>query len=288
MLSATNMQPRDVDTKDRHAVQTEVAQIYRELFPGGSPQFVADAFKWIVDAFEGRFDGYQPVDAKYHDLEHTLQGTLAFARLLKGYSSARARPELTRRAFELGLLAILLHDSGYLKERSDSAGTGAKYTLVHVTRSAEFAKKLLSENGFSPVEVRAVQNMIRCTGVNTDLASIPFHDDLERQVGFALGTADLLGQMAAPDYIEKLQTLYQEFEEANRYSAKKSGEIFASADDLRRKTPEFWEKYVLPKIENDFRGLYRFLAVASGSNPYIERIEANISRLRRELKATAA
>jgi hypothetical protein len=281
-------QPRDVDTKDRHAVQTEVAQIYRELFPGGSPQFVADAFKWIVDAFEGRFDGYQPIDAKYHDLEHTLQGTLAFARLLKGYSNARARPELTRRAFELGLLAILLHDSGYLKERSDPEGTGAKYTLVHVTRSAEFAKKLLSENGFSPSEVRAVQNMIRCTGVNTDLASIPFHDDLERQVGFALGTADLLGQMAAPDYIEKLQTLYQEFDEANRYSAKKSGETFANADDLRRKTPEFWEKYVLPKIENDFRGLYRFLAVASGSNPYIERIEANISRLRRELKATAA
>jgi hypothetical protein len=129
--------------------------------------------------------------------------------------------------------------------------------------------------------------MIRCTGVNTDLASIPFHDDLERQVGFALGTADLLGQMAAPDYIEKLQTLYQEFEEANRYGGEKSTEMFASADELRRKTPEFWEKYVLPKIENDFRGLYRFLAVASGRNPYIERIEANISRLRREFKATA-
>jgi hypothetical protein len=288
MFSATHMQPRDVDTKDRDAVRTEVAQIYRELFPGGSAQFVDDAFKRIVDAFEGRFDGYQPIDAKYHDLEHTLQGTLAFARLLKGYSSARARPELTRSAFELGLLAILLHDTGYLKERSDREGTGAKYTLVHVTRSAEFAKKLLTENKFSPLEVRAVQNMIRCTGVNTDLASIPFHDDLERQVGFALGTADLLGQMAAPDYIDKLQTLYQEFEEANRYSSKRSGDTFANADELRRKTPEFWEKYVLPKIENDFRGLYRFLAVASGRNPYIEAIEANISRLRQELKTTAA
>jgi hypothetical protein len=282
-------QPPDVDTKDRNAVRTEVASIYRELFPGGSAQFIDHAFAWIIDAFEGRFDGYQTIDAKYHDLEHTLQGTLAFVRLLKGYSTARARPELTRRAFELGLLAILLHDTGYLKERSDREGTGAKYTLVHVARSAEFAKKLLAENGFSSMEIRAVQNMIRCTGVNTDLASIPFGDDLERNVGYALGTADLLGQMAAPDYVDKLQTLYQEFEEANRQSVKPSGdEAFKDADDLRRKTPHFWEKYVLPKIENDFQGLYRFLAVGTGRNPYIERIESNISQLRQELSSTPA
>jgi predicted metal-dependent HD superfamily phosphohydrolase len=275
----------DVDTKDRDAVRTEVARIYQQLFPGTSPKFIDDAFQWVTDAFEGRFDGYQSIDAKYHDLEHTLQGTLAFARLLKGYSDARARPELTRRAFELGLLAILLHDTGYLKERSDVEGTGAKYTFVHVSRSAEFAKKLLSEKGLAPSEVRAVQNMIRCTGVNTELVSIVFHDDLERQVGFALGTADLVGQMAAPDYIEKLDTLYQEFEEANRSASSPAAEAFTSAEDLRRKTPDFWQNYVTPKIENDFGGLYRFLAVASGRNPYIERIEANISRLRRHLSA---
>jgi hypothetical protein len=280
---------RDVDTKDLGAVRAHVAEIYRELFPGTSAQFVEEAFQWVTAAFEGRYDNFVAVDAKYHDLEHTLQGTLAFARLLKGYKKAGTQPELTQRAFELGLLAILLHDTGYLKQRSDADGTGAKYTLVHVSRSSEFAHKLLTEKGFAPTDIRAVQNMIRCTGVNTELASIPFHNDLERQVGFALGTADLLGQMAAPDYIDKLDTLYQEFEESNQYSGTASGPgVFTSAQDLRIKTPMFWENYVLPKIETDFAGLYRFLADAGGRNTYLESIEANIARLKQELETSAA
>ena len=195
---------RDVDTKNLDAVRAQVAAVYQQLFPTASLDFIQEAFRWTSEAFSGQYRDYQKIDAKYHDLEHTLQGTLAFARLLSGYSSAKARPELTQRAFELGLLAILLHDTGYLKQRSDAEGTGAKYTLVHVTRSAEFAGALLREKGFAPMEIRSVQNMICCTGVNADLASVSFHDALERQVGFALGTADLLGQMAAPDYVEKL------------------------------------------------------------------------------------
>jgi hypothetical protein len=280
---------RDVDTKDPGAVRTHVANIYRELFPAAPLQFIESAFDWTADAFNGRYADFQPVDAKYHDLEHTLQGTLALARLLKGYKQANTKPELTQRAFELGLLAILLHDTGYLKTRGDAGGTGAKYTLVHVSRSAEFAQRLLSEKGFAPHEIGAVQNMIRCTGVSADLGSIPFSNELERQVGYALGTADLLGQMAAPDYIEKLQTLYQEFEESNRHSGKAAGPgIFTSAEDLRSKTPAFWEKYVLPKIETDFRGLYRFLAEPTGRNPYLEQVQQNISRLREQLKLTPA
>src|SRR5688500_527226 len=181
---------RDVDTKSLDAVQAQVASVYQQLFPTASLEFIQNAFLWTRDAFAGQYRDYQRVDAKYHDLEHTLQGTLAFAKLLEGYSKAKAQPELTQRAFELGLLAILLHDTGYLKQRSDIEGTGAKYTLVHVTRSAEFAGTLLQEKGFAPEEIRSVQNMICCTGVNADLATVSFHDDLERQVGFALGTAD--------------------------------------------------------------------------------------------------
>lgn len=280
---------RDVNTKDPAAVRAHVARIYQEMFPSASRQFIEDAFAWVSNAFQGSYDDYHAIDARYHDLEHTLQGTLAFARLLKGYKKSAAKPELTQRAFELGLLAILLHDTGYLKERSDADGTGAKYTLVHVSRSADFAHKLLTDKGFSSAEIRAVQNMIRCTGVNTELASIPFNNDLERRVGFALGTADLLGQMAAADYSTKLDTLYQEFEESNRYNGTTSGpEVFTSAQDLRQKTPIFWEKYVLPKIETDFAGLYRYLADDAGRNPYLESIEANIGRLRQELETSAA
>lgn len=282
------MQAQLVDTKDLAAVRGEVARIYREMFPDRNAEFVEQAFRWITDAFAGRYGDFQKIDAKYHDLEHTLQGTLAFVRLLRGYSQAGADPILTGRAFELGLMAILLHDTGYLKKRADTEGTGAKYTLVHVSRSADFAAGLLTAKGIDPREIQSVQNMIRCTGVNADLQSIPFRNDLERNVGFALGTADLLGQMAAPDYIEKLEILFQEFEESNRYSGKASGAgMFSSATELRRNTPVFWAKYVLPKVNQDFLGLYRFLDDPQGRNSYIESIQANIARLQQKLSAAA-
>ncbi|HVK58242.1 MAG TPA: hypothetical protein VM735_05635 [Candidatus Kapabacteria bacterium] len=278
----------DVDTKDLDAVRATAVAIYVDLFPGSTPTILNQAFEWAADAFKGRYGNFQPIDAKYHDLEHTLQGTLAFVRLLRSYKLGGGRPELTQRAFELGVIAILLHDTGYLKQRGDTEGTGAKYTLVHVGRSAEFARALLVGKGFSVEEIRSVENMIRCTGVNADLAKIPFQTELDRRVGYALGTADLLGQMAASDYIEKLETLYQEFEESNRYNNRTAGPgVFTSFADLRSKTPLFWQKYVLPKIETDFGGLYRFLADTSGRNSYLEKIEANIDRLQRELASAA-
>ena len=48
-------------------------------------------------------------------------------------------PKLNPRLFELAVAAVLLHDSGYLKLRSDNVGTGAKYTYCHVLRSCSFA-----------------------------------------------------------------------------------------------------------------------------------------------------
>ena len=283
------MHRHDVDTKDLPAVRRVVAEIYQELFPSGLATFIETTFRWVTDAFAGNYGDFQRIDAKYHDLEHTLQVTLAFARLLRGYHRARATPSLSQRGFELGLVAILLHDTGYLKQRSDTEGTGAKYTLVHVSRSADFAAAFLRDKGFSAPEIKSVQNMIRCTGVNADLIAIPFSSDLERVIGYALASADLVGQMAAPDYIAKLGILYQEFEEANRYAGKPADSVmFKSADELRSRTPQFWESYVRPKIENDFRGLYRFLEGSDGRNVYIERIEANIARLQQELSATPA
>ncbi len=276
-----------VATKDPAAVAREVAAIYAVLFPGGDPDFVPRGFAWVVRCFTGGEPGYQPIDAQYHDLEHTMQGALCMARLLAGRTAAGATPVLTQRMFELGILAILLHDTGYLKRTGDDVGTGAKYTVVHVGRSAAFAADFLGRQGFSPTEISCIQSMIYCTGVDAALDRLPFRDELERVVGFALGAADLLGQMAADDYIEKLPVLYAEFAEAAQSEGArgKSVSLFASAADLRQKTPAFWEKFVRPKLDRDFGGIQRYLArpYPDGPNEYMDRIEANIARLRREL-----
>src|SRR6185503_19523954 len=149
---------------------------------------------------------------------------------------------------------------GYLKLAGDREGTGAKYTFTHVHRSAEFAGRVLPALGFSETQIKAIQNMIRCTGVDADLSRISFQSDLERLLGGALGTADLLGQMAAADYVDKLPLLFEEFAEAARHNGNTSATVgFISAADLIAKTPAFWENYVRPKLETDFQGVHRFL-----------------------------
>ena len=280
-----------VITKNPAAVEFEVQAAYLGQFPQGDPLFVRRAFGWAVECFTGKYKDYQAIDARYHDFEHTLQGTLCMGRLLRGRFLARAEPLMTDRMFRLGLLAILLHDTGYLKKRDDQEGTGAKYTVTHVERSAEFASALMEDKGFAPADIRAVQNMIHCTGVDAALSIIPFGDEIERLAGFTLGTADLLGQMAAPDYVDKLPTLFAEFDEAAHF-AKGQGHFiagFSSASDLMSKTPMFWQKYVLVKLERDFGGLFNFLndPYPDGRNEYIERIEANMNRLRGSMAGSA-
>lgn len=274
---------REIDTNRAEAVRGEVTAICDSLFPGSDGDFLKSAFGWVEDAFGGRMAGYQAIDTRYHDLKHTLEVTLCFARLLEGYKQSGAQPELPRRSFELAMVAMLLHDTGYLKREGDSIGTGAKYTLVHVDRSSEFAEGLLSARGLPAAEIRAVQNMICCTGVNAETDEIGFQSELERTLGFALATADLVGQIAAADYVERLTFLYAEFEESNRHNEKAAGPgRFASADELRRQTPAFWRDYVMPRINDRFGGLQKYLArpPVSGKNVYLQRVEENLEKLR--------
>lgn len=272
-------------THDPLAVASEVQGLYENMFPeGANRMFVPQVLGWTIDCFTGYFEEYQAVDTRYHDFEHTLQGTLCLARILHGRHRAGAKPALTRRYFELGLIAILLHDTGYLKNRNDTQGTGAKYTATHVNRSMEFAARLLTNKKFTGEDIWAVQNMIRCTGVDAVLTAIPFQSEIEEATGLALGAADIVGQMAAEDYVEKLPALYDEFAEAAAAHDKPDSPMFArfsSAEDLISKTPAFWKKHVQVKLEREFAGMHHFLSspYPDGPNFYLNRIEANLRKL---------
>jgi hypothetical protein len=277
-----------VDTRVPGQVEKEVHAIYARLFPDGERAFVPRAFDWAAQCFSGRYEDYQPIDARYHDFEHTLQGTLCLARLLAGRQAAGAKPTLTRRHFELTLLAILFHDTGYLKKRDDQEGTGAKYTAIHVGRSAAFARHYFAAKGYSPEDLDLIENMIRCTGVAVSIETVPFRDELERTLGSAVGTADLLGQMAAEDYVDKVPVLFLEFAEAARHDRLQKGRFadYHDVEDLLRRTPLFWSDYVWPRINEDFGHLYVFLnePLPDGPNPYLLAIEKNIQRLQDRLK----
>ena len=269
----------------------ELARLHRSLYPEADPAFAPRVTIWASDCFTGRIRPWLAADVGYHNLAHTFDVTLCLARLLAGRALAGIRPVVDRRRFEMGIIAALFHDSGYLKADGDATGTGAKHTFTHVARGQELAGWLLAARGWPADDVQAVQRIIECTHLESDLAVIPFGDEIERLVGLALGTADLLGQMASPHYLAKLPALHAELVEAGEAFPELAGEgvRFADPTALARSTPEFWENFVRPRLDHEFGGLYRFLAepYPDGPNRYLEGVTANLKRIRKEFGPAA-
>lgn len=235
-------------------------------------------FKFARRLFKGDVEGYQACDTDYHDLEHTMECALAMSRIIAGMNKASV-DDLTPELAECGIIAVLLHDTGYIKTIADKRGSGAKYTAKHVDRSASFVKRHAPEYGYSKKDIRAIRNMIHCTGLNFNISKIPFQSEGERVMGFSLGTADLLGQMASPRYLEKLPILYLEFLE---------GEVegFSDVEDLIRKTPHFFRSFVLKRLDEEFKGVYHYLEnfFPDGKNHYILAVEKNIEKMEKILE----
>jgi hypothetical protein len=279
-----------VDTKNAPAVAHFVETKFAAMYPGASLVWLERIFHDIEELFCGRHPDYAAVDLRYHDLEHTLQACVCITLLLEGRHAAGVEPRVDARHFELALSAVLLHDSGYLRLRSDNVGTGAKYTFCHVLRSCAFAASYLPTLGASDYEVEAVLGAINCTGPTKEISRLHFRDPVERVIGCALATADYLGQMAAADYPDELEILYREFQESDDFiHLPPSRRAFKSALELKQRTPMFWQKFVRRKLESDFQAVYRFLArpYPHGRNLYVDAVEKNLAKIRRRNVAAA-
>lgn len=277
-----------VDTKDAAAVSAFTHHRFAAMYPGAAANWIQPLFQDTLRLFAGGHPDYLPIDLRYHDLEHTLQATVCLVLLFEGRHGTEASPRLDARQFQLAVSAVMLHDTGYLKLRSDTAGTGAKYTYCHVLRSCAFATAYLPTRGITDLEVETVLGAINCTGPNKEISRLRFRNEVDHIVGCGVGTADYLGQMAAPDYPDELEFLFREFEECDDYlHVPLSKRAFRSAEDLVRQTPGFWRDFVRPKLEHDFQGVYRFLAspYPSGTNPYLECVERNIAILNQRIAA---
>jgi hypothetical protein len=205
------------------------------------------------------------------------------ARLLDGHLKGGAAPHLTARECELATAASLLHDSGYIKEVGDNEGTGAKYTLTHVDRSADYAARLLPTLGLDADEVRIVCNAIHCTGVNVRMSLSLFRTPAERYIGCAVGTADILSQMAAADYPDRLPALFQEYQEAAAYDGLSGAGIgcYESVQDLMRRTRRFYQNNVQRMLNKEWGKVYEDYRhhFGDGPNPYFTAIDANLQRI---------
>ena len=278
--------PHVINTEQLDEVAQAVKAIFEKFWGDANFPLLDRVFADVNGMFEGRHPGYQAVDMKYHDFEHTLQATVCQTHLLEGLALSNDTPILKVRDWELSVIAALLHDIGFLKNTGDDKGTGAKYTFIHEIRSCEFIRAYLPELGLTKEEIEDVCSAIMCTGPRSKIDQVFFRSEEACVMGYMLVTADYLAQIGAGDYLEKLPRLYEEFVESFDFNRIPPEERpYNSLRQLLEMTPGFWAGYVLPVLNNKFGGVYRYLSPRGKSNPYIMAAEANVAELMRRLEA---
>ena len=149
----------------------------RRAWPAESFDKVAVAFDDFDKLFTGRMPGYHGVDTLYHDRQHSLDMTLAMARLLVGYErTVESRLRFGAERAAMALVTSLFHDAGYIREFDDRQhSNGAEFTLYHVTRSARFLARYLPSIGMEnwvPISTR----IVHFTGYEIKLNQIQLAD----------------------------------------------------------------------------------------------------------------
>ncbi len=282
-----------VQVSSPRAVLDAVEALYRPTWPALELRPLQQAFEHFERLFAGEVPGYFGVDTVYHDRQHTLDITLALARLIVGHD--RVQPEAAQLGGEravIGLIIGLFHDVGYLRRAGEQSRNGAEFTRTHVSRGARFLEEYLPEIGLAHW-VPIASEIIHFTGYEVPFpqieAKVPDRRDV--MLGHLLGTADMVGQMADRCYLEKCRDrLYAEFVlggVALPVAANGGRQVkYASGLDLLRQTPEFVAEVRAKRLDGEFRSAYRFFEpLYAGSNPYLEAIDRNMEYLRQILRS---
>ncbi len=273
---------------DPRIVCQEVCAILGRMGQGSDLRPVEKAFDVFSRLYTGTLPGYAGCETWYHDARHSLDCALVMARLLDGHERETAPAgRLGQRRAQLGVIAALFHDAGYIRKSTDEEYHGAQFTLFHVRRSGDFLAEFLPSVGFAE-EGPLAEQLVHFTGYEIPLDQIRVHHPLDRRLGFMLGTADVLAQMSDRCYLEKCRDfLYPEFEIcglAGNPHHDGPAPLFASREDLLRRTPEFHGKIWKERMDGYFESVYRYAANQSDDhNLYLEAIECHLRRLREVL-----
>jgi len=270
-------------------VRIACQDLFERAWPGCGFDPLWLAFHDFRRLFRGQAEGYVGCDTLYHDQQHSLDVTLAMARLLAGYELTAPEPDrLGHERAVVGLICALFHDAGYIRRVGERHRNGAEVTPRHISRSAEFLTTYLPRIGLGHW-VPVARQVVHFTGYEIALDDIELDDPRDSTVGHLLGTADMLAQMADRCYLEKCRDrLYGEFVLAGIAVEQKSPREqvvrYASGADLLRQTPGFWEHSARARLEKSFNRAYRNVEpLFGGQNPYLLAIEQNLKHLERLL-----
>lgn len=244
---------------------------------------VRNCYNLTIRLFRGRLEQYQKCNTDYHDLPHTMDVFLAAARILDGYILAESKISEDN-AVHL-LMSALLHDAGYIQEKNDHVGTGAKYTFNHVERSMNFVRQNRDRLFLAEEDAESVARMIKATEFILDFRTLSYASAEEQRCGAILAAADLVGQMADRIYLEKLLFLYNEFREAGMPG-------FNTEFDILRKTNDFYN-LTRKRLDESLEGIGRYAQIHFlkrhniDANLYETAIEKNMAYLNKIISDAA-
>lgn len=274
-----------INVTDPVAVGREILDLYTRCYAVSDTGFISRALHDFTRLYSGELPGYEACDTLYHDMQHTLDATLAVARLIYGHDrDALPGERLGPERFRLGVIVALFHDAGYIRRRgTDGRKNGAEYTLVHVSRSAEFLAGYLPQIGLTD-QIFLARQLVHFTGYERELDNLALPSPANRRLGEIIGTGDLIAQLADRCYLEKCRDrLYPEFVLGGlTQNQGKTGGYYRSGEDLLRGTPQFFDGFVRQRLEQALGAAYRYAAKCFGGHDfYQEAMEQNIAYLRR-------
>jgi len=269
-------------------VLSTIHDIFTDVYKKYDVGILDKAFEDCSDLFEGRFPGYLPCDTLYHDIQHTMDMTLALARLINGHERSVEKAEkIGAKRAVITMVTAMYHDSGYLRSIYDRKHhNGAEYTLSHVGRSSRFLQRYF--HGLNMDEAAQISGqMVHYTGYELAPGKIQLPDRQLHIAGHMLGSADLIAQMSDRCYLEKCRDrLYPEFVIGGLTVQKdKTGTekvIYSSATDLLSKSSDFYKNEVKVRLDKLFNKVYNYEAAHfDGESLYAKALGQNQTRLKR-------
>jgi hypothetical protein len=219
-------------------------------------------------------------DAPYHDINHTMMVTMVGQEILTGkiYMEGSIRPS----EWTHFIVALLNHDIGYVRGicRADRRGryalnkhmdtiappsgaTDAFLTPYHVDRGQIYVRERFEHDEHIDPETI-------CRFIERTRFPVPNESDHQESADLPglLRAADLIGQLADPQYITKISNLYQEFKETDQLT--RMG--YSSVSDVREGYPQFFWNVVTPFIADGVR----FLRRTQAGQSWVASLYANV------------
>ena len=254
---------------------------YRDMICPNSP----NAYSEILDgAVRTALTLIGKTDALYHDVEHTCLVTLCGQDMFLGRGLRRG--DLSASDWLHFTIACLFHDIGYIRgilsdddekgQLIDATGkklqlapecTDAALTPYHVFRGQQF---VADRNWHPDVDVGYLSSLISQTEfpVPSSRNIEGRNDENFVELANMIQSADLVGQLADPNYIKKIPALYYEFYETG--AATRLG--YKSAHDLASSYPSFFYNFVYSHVSESLA----YLADTDSGRKWTSQLYSNV------------